>query len=401
MTRESQRPDSPNRGPLHGVRVIEVGVWHAGPGASAILADLGADVIKIEPPAGDPERTHGSFGPMDRAKVDIPNWTTLFEFSNRNKRSVELDVGDEEGHRQLMKLVEGADVFLTNLRNGTRPKLGIEYDKIRAINPNIVYVGVSGFGDQGPLANAGGFDPLGQAMSGMMFLSGSEEPLLLQMIVLDQLTAITASHAAVTALLARERDGHGQEVHASLFGSAVWLTHMNILAASIMQGEVDNSWNRVKNPPLRTTFRCSDGKWIMGSNHPEEKYWDAFCEAIEMPELATDPSFATKAARAERNEELISRLDGVFAQRPRDEWVKRLTSRGVLFAPVNTIDDVLADEQARANGYIVDFDHRRLGTISIPGFPYTFSENVAGTWREAPDQGEHTEEVLEALHATA
>lgn len=387
-----QRP-----GPLHGIRVIEVGVWHAGPGAGAILGDLGAEVIKVETLEGDPERAHGSFGPMDTSKVEMPNWTTLYEFSNRNKRSITLDITSEDGYGVLRKLVEGADVFLTNLRTSTKPKLKVDYGSIRSINPDVVHVNVSGFGQHGPMADAGGFDPLGQAISGMMFLSGNEEPALLQMIVLDQLTAIAASHAAITALLARERDGHGQEVHTSLYGSAVWLTHMNILAASLMQGKVDNSWDRLKNPPLRTTYRCGDGKWLMGTNHPEEKYWSRFCQAIGTPELEADPRFLTKADRASSSQDLFEILDAVFLTKERDEWVSILTGSGALFAPVHDIDDVLVDEQAIENGYVTDIDHRALGKIRIPGYPVEFSAHDAGPRSEAPELGEHSREILQEL----
>lgn len=394
MTKELRKPDPAKNGPLHGIRVVEVGVWHAGPGAGAILGDLGAEVIKVEGPEGDPERKHGSFGPMDKPKIQMDNWTTIFEFSNRNKLGVELDVGTPEGHTDLLRLVETADIFICNLRASTRTKLGLDYAAISAVNSRIIYLGVSGFGDRGPMTNIGGFDPMGQAISGMMFLSGSEEPSLLQMIVLDQLTAITASHGAITALLARERDGHGQEVHTSLYGAAIWLTHMNMLAASIMQGKVDNSWDRTRNPPLRTTYKAGDGKWFMGTNHPEEKYWDTFCHAIGRSDLLSDPRFLTKEERSNRNAELISLLDEVFLTKSRDEWVSILTAAGTLFAPVNNIDDVLVDEQALANNYMVDFAHRALGTIRIPGYPIRFSAHDAGTWREAPEQGEHTAQFI-------
>lgn len=394
---DGHRSNPVGQGPLHGVRVVEVGVWHAGPGAGAILADLGADVVKVETLEGEPERYQGNFGPMDNARRKLRNWSTLYEFSNRNKKSVTVDFTTPDGRAILDELIARADVFVTNLRAPTKAKLGLEYESLLEVNPHLIHVNVSGFGKHGPMARAGGWDPLGQAISGMMYISGDEEPSLVQMIILDQLGAIAASHAAVTALFARGRDGGPQEVHTSLYGSAVWLTHMNILAESLMDGKVDISWDRRRNPVLRTTFRCGDGRWLMGTSHPEEKYWKSFCEALGRPDLAEDPRYATVESRGKRLEELYEILDACMLTRSREEWLTVLAAHGVMFAPVNSTKDVLTDEQAAVNNYMVDFEHRALGLIRIPGFPIEFSDYEAGPRAEAPELGEHTVTVLEEL----
>ncbi|WP_236796029.1 CaiB/BaiF CoA-transferase family protein [Amycolatopsis sp. GM8] len=386
------------RRPLDGVQVVEVGVWHAGPGAGAILADLGAEVVKVEALAGEPERYQGNFGNFDNFTPDIDDWTPLYELSNRNKRGMCLDIATPEGQEILAELVAGADVFLSNLREPSKNKLAIDYASIRSLNEQIIYLNVSGFGPAGPMAEAGGFDPLGQALSGMLYLSGKDqEPRLPQRIILDQLTAISAAFAAVTALHCRERDGIGQEVHVSLYGSAIWLTHMNLLSASISGVELDNNWVRTTQPPLRTTYQCGDGEWIMGTNHPEVKFWTQFCEAIDRRDLLEMPRFATRELRIKNNTALFEIVDAELLRRPRDEWLRIFEAHGLLFTPVKHTIDVLDDEQALANGYIVDMEHRDLGSLRVPGFPVHFSEYGAGRFDPAPRLGEHTDEILAEL----
>jgi crotonobetainyl-CoA:carnitine CoA-transferase CaiB-like acyl-CoA transferase len=383
--------------PLEGIRIVECGVWHAGPGAAAILADLGAEVIKVETLTGDPERRFGGFGLVNSGDKAKPNWNLLFEFSNRNKKAICVDTTREDGRAILNELVKSADVFLTNLRQSVIPKVGLDFQSMLKINPKIIYLNVTGFGPKGPMKNVGGFDPMGQAISGMMFLAGQEEPVWLQAIVLDQVTAITASHAILTALLARQRYGVGQEIHASLYGSAIWMMHANLLTTSVLNENVQLKWDRMKNPVLRNNYKCKDGKWITCAHQPEEAYWPAFCNAIGQKQLESDPRFATKVLRAKYNLDILLILDDVLLTRPRAEWLQIFQEYGLQFAPVQNLLDVLEDPQAHANGYIVDFDHPLLGKIRIPGYPVSFSANTAGTHGPAPDLGEHTVEVLSGL----
>lgn len=388
-------------GPLAGVRIVECAVWHAGPGASAILADMGAEVIKVETLAGDPERSQVSLGALDFASIDDPEWSFLFELSNRNKKGICLDINTAKGREIFTRLIETADVFLTNLRKTTKPKLGIDYASIAALNPRIVHANVSGFGPEGAMSDVGAFDPMGQAISGMVFLTGPDEPVLLQSVILDQMTAIAASHAILSALFVRERHGTGQEVHVSLYGSAIWLMHSNMLAAGIFKENPMTQWDRSRNSPLRNCFKCSDGKWLMGTNHPEQKFWPQFCRVTEQPQLEHDRRYATLQARAEHAPELVEFYDQLFMSRTRDEWIELLQSAGLMFAPVQHLDEVLRDPQALANDYIVDFEHPRLGSIKMPGYPVQFSANDAGTHAPAPRLGEHTQLVLADLGYSA
>ncbi len=223
----TEQPSTEAEGPLAGIRIVEYGVFHAGPGAGAILGDLGAEVIKIEEAGGDPERYWTLLGGMD---LSLPNGESfMFEASNRNKRNISLDITTERGRKILHQMVQRADVFLTNLRPSTKTAMGIDYPTLSRVNPRLIHASVSGYGQQGPMRDIGAFDPLGQARSGMTFVTGNAEPTLMHLAILDQATAITLSHAILTALVVRERRGIGQEVHTSLYGTGLWLLYANLL----------------------------------------------------------------------------------------------------------------------------------------------------------------------------
>lgn len=383
--------------PLAGIRIVECGVWHAGPGGSAILADLGAEVIKVESLDGEPERTLGrSLGTTSFDGVEKADWTLLFEISNRNKKGICLDVVSPEGKEVLHRLVATADVFITNLRKTTVPKLGIDYETLKSVNPNIIHASLSGFGSQGEMSDYGGFDPMAQAMSGMVFLAGHEEPTVLQTFIVDQLASITLSQAIQTALFVRERHGYGQALHVSLYSTAIWLLYCNITATSVMGYNAQASWDRFANPPLRNTYKCRDGKWMMCTNNPEHKYWDHFCAVTGLTEQMQDPKFATATARKENAEELVRFLDQVMLTKDRDEWLELLNGARLLFCPVQTIDEVIRDPQALSNRYIIDVDHPVMGKVRLPGYPVQFSANDTCVG-PAPERGEHTTAVLTEL----
>jgi crotonobetainyl-CoA:carnitine CoA-transferase CaiB-like acyl-CoA transferase len=381
-------------GPLKGIRIVECAVWHAGPGSSAILSDMGAEVIKVETLAGDPERSQKNLGAVNFEQAQNPDWSFMYELSNRNKKGICLDIHSNEGRNIFNELIKSADVFLTNLRKETKPRWGIDYASIKKINPTIVHANVSGFGPDGSMSNVGAFDPMGQAISGMVFITGRDEPVLLQAIILDQMTAIAASHAMISALFVRERHGIGQEVHVSLYSSALWLMHSNLLATGVFKSNPIVEWDRAKNSPLRNCLKCKDGKWIMGTNHPEDRFWPLFCDATGQSHLIADPRYETTDSRSAHSAELMEIFNKVFLSRTRDEWIELLLPKGLMFAPVQDLNEVLVDPQALANNYVVDFDHPHLGNVKLPGFPIHFSANSAGTHSPAPGLGEHTEQVL-------
>ncbi|MFH2133254.1 MAG: CoA transferase, partial [bacterium] len=297
--------------PLEGIKVVEYGVFHAGPGGGAILGDLGAEIIKIEAAGGDPERYWTSVGALD---MSAPNGESLmYEVSNRNKTNICLDIKTEAGREILHRLVKGADVFLTNLRKTTKTKLEVDYPSISRINPKIIHASVSGYGPEGPLENIGAFDPLGQACSGLMFVTGTEFPAPMNLGILDQATAIALSHAIITALLVRERQGISQEVQVSLYGTALWLQHPNLMLSNTLGINPCISSDRSQHSPLRNVFCCKDGEWVMCTHHPDEKYWDRFCRVLGKPELLEDPDYTDVKGRPLNNAALNRIFDGVFA----------------------------------------------------------------------------------------
>ncbi|WP_189339239.1 CaiB/BaiF CoA transferase family protein [Williamsia muralis] len=384
-----------SKGPLSGIRVVEVGVWHAGPAVGAILADLGADVVKVESMEGDPERFFAAFSPMtDTRDIDSSEWTVMFELSNRGKKGISLDLTCEEGQKALTRLVSDADIFVTNLRGPTRRKLGIDYETLSAVNPKIIHVNITGFGNEGPLADAGAFDNVGQAMSGMMFTVGGGQPQPLNVMVMDQLTAIVGSHAAITALAARELHGVGQEVHTSLYGAGTWLMYGNLGFTGARGHEVTLDADRTRRSPLRNFYRCADDKWVMGTNHPEQKYWADFCKAMSLDELIDDARFSELDERTSNLDSLYPILDRAFAAEDREHWLTALRSAGLNFAPINGFADVLDDRQALDNGYVTTVDHRQMGEVRQPAFPIRFGAFDVGPSGPAPLIGEHTREVL-------
>ena len=384
--------------PLEGIRVVEYGVFHAGPGASAILGDLGAEVIKIEDGMGDPERYWTTAGGID---FSLPDGESIwFQISNRNKKGICLDIKNEKGRDIFFRLIKDADVFLTNLRKSTKASLDIDYATLSRINPRIIHANISGYGPKGPVSDLGAFDPLGQGRSGMMFVTGADEPALINMAVLDQATAIAASHAILTALLVRERHGVGQEVHVSLYSTGLWLLYGNMVMMGGLSIDPNIGWNRSQNSPLRNRFCCKDGKWIIGTHHPEEKYWPIFCEATGQTALLSDPHFADNASRIANCTELVAFFDKVFATKTRDEWMDIFQAHGLMFSPVQQIHEVLRDPQALINDYVVDFEHPAFGKVKIPGYPVHFSANRAGTRSVAPTLGEHTDLIMRQMGYT-
>jgi len=380
--------------PLEGIRVVEFGTFHAGPGAGAILGDLGAEVIKIEEAEGDPMRSWKEVGGIDFAMADGEGFP--FQFTNRNKKGIWLDIKHEKGREIFHRLINGADVFLTNLRKSTKEVLAIDYESLRKINARIIHASVSGFGQEGHLNDMGAFDPMGQARSGMMFSTGTDRPHLIHLAVLDQTASIALSQAILTALFVRERRGVGQAVHISLYGTALWMQYAGLMISGCLaSNSVPNS--RRMYSPLRNFFCCRDNKWIIGTHHPEQKYWPLLCEATGQTELLHDPRFADISKVLEDRPILVEHFDRVFSTKTQSEWITVLRGKGLMFGPVQRIEDVLTDPQALSNGYVVDFEHRLLGEVKIPGYPVQFSASRAGTRTSAPALGEHTDSVMKSI----
>jgi crotonobetainyl-CoA:carnitine CoA-transferase CaiB-like acyl-CoA transferase len=390
MNRRGKKPM-----PLEGITVVEYAVFHAGPGAGAILGDLGADVIKIENGVGDPERHWNDVGGMDLSMPD--GQSVVFQSSNRNKKSICLDIRKRMGREIFVQLIKEADVFLTNLRKSTKFKMGIDYASVAKINPKIIHANVSGYGPEGPVSDQGAYDPMGQARSGMMFATGGKEPVVMSLAVLDQATTIAVSHAILTALFFRERHGVGQEVHVSLYSTALWLMYINVMMIGSLGIDPSENRDRSLHSPLRNRFCCKDGKWLVGAHHPEERYWPSFCEATGRADLLEDPRLSDDMGRREHCRELIALFDEVFSTKKRDEWLEILVAKGLMFCPVQDLREVFKDPQALINKYVVNFEHPTYGTLKIPGYPVHFSAARAETQTKAPALGEHTNLIMRRI----
>lgn len=378
--------------PLEGIRVIDVGVWHAGPGAGAILGDLGADVIKIEAPGGDPERTGLGSAVLRTQDIDRDDWNFLFDISNHSKRSLCLDIASDAGRDILQRLVGGADVFLTNLRPPTKRKLGIDYETLATVNPDLVHVNITGFGSQGARADHGAFDTLGQAGAGIMWAMAGESPVPLPGLTVDHLTATMAANAAITALLGRERGHGGTDVHVSLYGAGAWLFHGWLAATSAIGRLPDLRYDRKRKSPMLSIFECADGRWIVGTN-PGTKPWAHFCETLGRPDLIGD---GLDLADLDALERTYDELAPILRTKTASEWVDKIfVPKGIMFAPVQTWQDVLTDPQALANDYVVPIEHPELGEIAMPSFPVAFGKyDVKRRGNAAPELGAHTDEIL-------
>lgn len=249
------------------------------------------------------------------------------------------------------------------------------------------------------MSNHPAFDALGQARCGMAYMTGSDDPFFVQLTILDQMTAIAISHAILSALVARERQGIGQEVHVSLYSAGMWLLYSNFMLKALLSIDVNTPWDRSVNSPLRNSFKCKDGKWIVGSNHPDEKYFPVLCEATGLANLIDDPRFADPKMRSVNNAALAAIFDEALATKTADEWMDIFYERGLTFCTVQKPDEVFTDPQALANDYVTELEYpdSRVGLVKIPGYPVSFSANQAGTRSFAPSLGEHTDIVMREM----
>jgi len=380
--------------PLDGIRVIDWTIWQQGPVASLMLGDLGADVIKIEERVGgDPGR--GVLKAQGLDLRDRPNF--YFEANNRNKRSLTVDLKKPAGVAIVQRLAERADVFVQNFRKGVAARLGLDAATLRAQNPRLVYASASGYGPEGPESGAPSFDYLGLARSGIMYSCGEpdDEPLAIAGGIADQMGAIMLAYGIVTALLARERTGRGQEVDASHLGSMAWLQGLGLSARLMLGRALPRQARRFATNPLWNHYRCGDGLWLALSMLQPDRYWERFCAVLEIPEAAADARFKSMLDRMMNAGECIALLDQVFARRPRAEWLRRLAEGGdFIYSIINAVDDLPDDPQMQANGYVTAFEHPAFGPTQVVGLPVRLSDTPGSIRLPAPEFGQHTEAIL-------
>ena len=373
-------------GPLEGIRVLDFTQMMAGPLCAMLLGDLGADVIKIEPPEGDAIRRTG--------ETFLGGETESFLSFNRNKRSVVIDLKAEAGREAGRGLAAGADVVLENFRPGSAERLGVGYEVLRALNPRLVYCSISGFGREGADRARPALDPVIQAMSGIMQLTGSDEtgPLRTGFPFSDLVTPLLATIGVLAALRVRERTGRGQRVDLSMLDATIF----GMMPRDAYFFATGRTPSRLGNEHYQiapwNTYATADGRYLMVVAHTE-KFWHALITALAAPELGADPRFLSNADRVRNRTALNARLAAAFRTASLDEWTPRLTAAGVLFAPVRSFPEVFSDPRVRRE-MLVELDHPTAGRITVLANPLRFSETPATVRRCPPRLGEHTAEVL-------
>jgi crotonobetainyl-CoA:carnitine CoA-transferase CaiB-like acyl-CoA transferase len=381
--------------PLKGIKIIDWTIWQQGPVATAMLADMGAEVIKIEErDKGDPGRNIFSMGGASAQRSGVNYY---FEANNRHKRSIALDLSKPKAREIVYRLAERSDVFVQNFRKGVAGRLGLGYADLRARNPKIIYANSTGYGPNGPDSGEPSFDYMAQARSGIMNIASidGEEPIYLNGGIADQMGAIMLAYGIMTALVARERYGIGQEVNASHLGSMIALQGLNVSMRTMMGKEFPRNTRDDAFNPLWNHYKCADGLWICLGMLQTDRYWKDFCAALGMSELVDDPRFNSMKGRGKNHRELVALLDKVFASKPRTEWLKVLKEGGdFIYTIVNTISDLPTDPQVLANDYIVDYEHEAFGKTQLVGVPVILSETPGNPRGRAPELGENTEMLL-------
>jgi crotonobetainyl-CoA:carnitine CoA-transferase CaiB-like acyl-CoA transferase len=375
-------------GPLEGLKVIDLSHIMAGPACSMLLADMGADVIKVEKiPGGDDARR--------MVPPIMGDESAAFLIMNRNKRGIALNLKTEEGRGVLSRLLKEADVLIENYRRGTMEKMGFGYDALHVLNPKLIYCSISGFGRTGPYADRGGFDLVAQGMSGLMSITGERTggpPMKAGAPVTDITAGILACVGVLAALHARASSGQGQMVDTSLFEAGITHTYWHS-AISFATGQAPGPMGSAHplNAPYQA-FPASDGWITVGAANQEN--WLRLVEALGAPELAKDPRFVINAERMRNLTALTAALTPLFQRRSVAEWLSRLEAAGVPAGPVLNIAEMHADPQALAREMIVETAHPTAGQVKAIGLPIKFSDTPGGVRRAAPVFGQHTREVL-------
>jgi crotonobetainyl-CoA:carnitine CoA-transferase CaiB-like acyl-CoA transferase len=378
-------------GPLDGLKVIELAHIMSGPTCGLMLADMGADVIKVEKvPGGDDTRR------MTPPKIGEES--AAFMMMNRNKRGIALDLKSEGGKEILLRLVRQSDVILENFRHDTLDRLGLGYDRLRAENPAIIYCAISGFGRTGPYATRGGFDLVAQGMSGLMSITGEGEgrpPVKVGAPVSDTTAGVLAAMGILAAYVNRLKTGEGQVVDASLFEAAIMHTYWQS-AICLATGESPKPMGSAHplNGPYQA-FQTADG-WVNvgGANQAN---WERIARTTGLPALIEDPRFRTNGDRMANLKELEQLLTAEFRKQPSAYWLARFEEEGVPAGPVMSIAEMLEDPHVAARGMVTRVDHPTVGEVKTLGLPVRFSDTPGGVARPAPLYGQHSRDVLAEL----
>ena len=388
-------------GPLHGIRVLDLSRVLAGPMATQTLADLGAEVIKVERP-GSGDDTRG-WGPPFLARADGAETSdsTYFACCNRGKKSVTVDLSRPEGQAIVRRLSEKADVLVENYKVGDLRRYGLDYASLRAVNSRLVYCSITGYGQSGPYSGRAGYDPIAQAMGGLMSVTGESDgnsgggPQRVGVAVADTMTAMYAVSGILAALLERSRSGEGQHIDLALLDVQV-AAMINIAQAYLSAGIVAvRNGNAHPSVVPSQAFNCADGQLMLAAGNDAQ--FAKLCEAAEHPELARDPRFATNEGRVRNRELVIATLNTLMRSRPVAFWTEKLAAAGVPCGPINDISAVFADAQVRHRGMCIEMEHPLAGKMALVGSPLRLSRTPVEYVLPPPLLGQHTDEVLGEL----
>jgi crotonobetainyl-CoA:carnitine CoA-transferase CaiB-like acyl-CoA transferase len=383
--------------PLKDIRVLDITRALAGPYCTMMLGDLGADVIKVErPKSGDESR---GWGPPFVGEPYGPyiGESAYFLAANRNKRSITVNIQSPEGQEIIRRLAGASDVFVENYRTGDLDKFGLSYEALHRLYPKLVYCSISGYGRTGPYADRPGYDAIIQAEGGMMSLTGPVEgpPSRAGIPIIDITSGMFASTAILAALRARDLTGEGQLIDISLFDSHIALL-TNAASNYLVGGEPPRRLgNSHPNIVPYDSFPARNGWFVLGAANQSQ--WETLCDALERPDLKTDPRFASNGLRVENRPAVVKELNSIFAERNVDEWLEKFTAAGLPCAPINDLPQVFADPQTQARQMMMEANHPTAGTVRMTGFPYKLSATPAELHAPPPLLGQHTEEILTTL----
>lgn len=383
--------------PLVGVRVIDLTYFVAGPGSAKILADWGADVIKVEPSFGDPGRKTGATMMMPISEEQNP----FYETYNSNKRGLSLNLKDPKGIEILHKLLSTANVFVSSYRTGALKRLGLDYETLKEKHPHLIWAQINGFGDYGPAKDNAGFDTVAfWARSGVMLDLTEEGTNPVNPIIAfgDATTAGTLAGGIAAALYHQLKTGEGQKVMISLFGQAIWTA-----SAAVVSTQYGDKYQKTRKnavSPVINSYRCKDGKWIFLSILEHERYYESLCRLLKREDLIGNEKFSTTRASKENAIELIEILDREFIKYTQDELVEMLTKADIAHERIKQIKEVITDPQALANNYVYEFEHENKEKSILASTPIKFETIDLIEIKPAPKIGEHGKEILKELKYT-
>ena len=380
------RPETGEGAPLLGIRVVELASYVTGPHAAALLADMGADVIKVEERTqGDPFRGWGSGG-----------YSPTFRSCNRGKRSLGVDLRKPDGQKIVADLAARADVLIENYRPGVLDKFGLDYDAVSASNPRIVYCSISGFGSSGPYRDRPGYDTVGQAMSGLLGMTTDfEAPVTMGISFSDHITGEAAAYGVLAALVGRGSSGKGRRVETSLLQATTAFLAENA-ARYFDEGEVPTRATRAKIAQAYAFVAGDGGPFVVHLSSPP-KFWEGLTNAVGRPELYADPRFADRAARIRNYDELASIFGEIFRTAPRAAWLAKLEANDVPAGPINRFDEVFADPGVEALGMVRTVRHPTFGEMRLLAGPVNVSGHDEAQLAPPPLLGEHTDAILGEL----